>query len=137
MYPSIGVAPVVQSISGLNYFRKGMPKMPSPSQSKTSNLVFLNTLVPSYNSTYTYPQVLTSEPSANLTLTTKLCFTLNPYLLQITIDKKLFNNPLSIKSAYKCFYTLFYNLISLEDMAIVITFEVDVKTIAFPHSSCP
>ena len=89
MYPSIVVASVVQAISGLNYLRKGMPKIPSASQSKTSKVNLSHTFVPSYNSTYAYPKILTSELSANATIVAELCFISNPHLLQVAKDKKL------------------------------------------------
>ena len=74
-----------------------MPKIPSTSQYNTSDVVFLHILVSSYNSTYTFPQILTSKPSANLTLTAELYFVSNPHLLQVARDKKLRDAPLSMR----------------------------------------
>ena len=76
-----------------------MPKISLTLQYKTSKIVFLHTLLPIYNSTYTYPQVLTSEPSENLTLTTELYFTSNPNTLKVAKDKNLCDALLSIRSA--------------------------------------
>ena len=127
---------MIQPILGLNYFRKGMHRIFSTLQSKTSRVVFLHILVPSYNSTCTYLQVLTTEPSSNLTLITELWLISKSHLLQVAKDKMLYIASLSIRSAYKWPYILVYNLKGSDDITTN-TSWVETKTLVFLHSSCP